>query len=375
MKTPLTNNKNRTNNFSFQNNYLPKFIFIFLTGFAFGKIPSKNPINTSSNTETPFPRLLDRYSIENLRSADIPLGYITITDILSEEIGFTSYKFSFEFSPNLEPEKLIKNISGQINVPVNAFNPESNKYPVVLMIRGYVNQETYQTGIGTKNAASFFADNGYITIAPDFLGYADSDSESTDIFESRFQTYITVLTLLKTLENSSLNHNLIKVSDKIDKNGILSDRLNNHSAISIWGHSNGGQIALTILEISKGYYPTALWAPVSKPFPYSILYYTDESDDGGKLIRRELSRFEQNYDVELYSLSNYLNNINAPVQIHQGTADDAIPYTWSDDLVNKFKDLGKNVEYFKYTGADHNLKPYWDTVVKRDLEFFQKAQK
>jgi alpha-beta hydrolase superfamily lysophospholipase len=351
------------------------FIFIFLIGFAMGNFPSKNLINTSSNIQIPAPRPLDRYAINHLENADIPLGYITISDMISSEDGFTSYKFSFEFSPNLEPEKLIKKTSGQINVPINISNSENNKYPVVVMIRGYVDQESYQTGIGSKNAATFFADNGFITIALDFLGYADSDSESSDIFESRFQTYTTVLTLLKTLENTSLDHNLIKISDEIDKSGILNDQLNNHSTISVWGHSNGGQIALTILEITKGSYPTVLWAPVSKPFPYSILYYTDESEDRGKLIRRELAKFEQNYDVELYSLTNYLNDINAPIQIHQGTVDDAVLFTWSDELVTKLKELGKNVTYFKYAGADHNLKPSWDTVVQRDLEFFQKQNK
>ena len=68
--------------------------------------------------------------------------------------------------------------------------------------------------------------------------------------------------------------------------------------IFFWGHSNGGQVALTILEITGKDYPTTLWAPVTKPFPYSILYYTDESEDKGKYIRRELSRFENLYNTD-----------------------------------------------------------------------------
>jgi dienelactone hydrolase len=351
------------------------FIIIFLIGFVLGKIPLNKFLNTQIKLQTPPPRPLDRYTIKNLENSDIPLGSLTVTDILSIEDGFTSYKFSFEFSPNLEPKKLIKKTSGQINIPINTPNSDNKKYPVVVMIRGYVDQVSYKTGTGTKNTANYFANNGFITIAPDFLGYADSDPEAADIFESRFQTYTTILTLLKTLESSSLNHNLIKVSDKIDNNSVLNDQINNHSTISVWGHSNGGQIALTILEITKGSYPTVLWAPVSKPFPYSILYYTDESEDGGKLIRRELSEFEQNYDVELYSLTNYLGDINATLQVHQGTGDNAVPFTWSDKLVAKLKDLGKDVTYFKYIGADHNLQPSWNTVVKRDLEFFQRTEK
>jgi len=35
-------------------------------------------------------------------------------------------------------------------------------------------------------------------------------------------------------------------------------------------------------------------------------------------------------------------------------------------------DLGKNINYYKYPGSDHNLTKDWDIVVKRDLEFFKR---
>jgi dipeptidyl aminopeptidase/acylaminoacyl peptidase len=183
------------------------------------------------------------------------------------------------------------------------------------------------------------------------LGYASSDPEAANIFESRFQTYVTAIALL----------NSVNQIDKFDKTNI-----------AIWGHSNGGQIALTTLEITDRNIPTVLWAPVSKPFPYSILYYTDESDDRGKLIRHELSKFEDDYDVEKYSLTNYLEKITAPLEIHQGTADDAVPKEWTDSLVKNLKNTDKEVGYFVYPGADHNLQPSWNTVVARNLEFFRK---
>ena len=48
----------------------------------------------------------------------------------------------------------------------------------------------------------YLSENGYITLAPDFLGYGGSDIESSNIFEARFQTYTTVLTLLKSIEEN-----------------------------------------------------------------------------------------------------------------------------------------------------------------------------
>lgn len=291
------------------------------------------------------PRPLDKYTIENLSAADIPTGNLQVDGVMSEEDTHTSYLFKFTFSPSLS-SKLEKTTTGQINIPKN----DNRSYPLILMLRGYVDQEIYQTGIGTRRGAEYFAKNGFITVAPDFLGYAGSDKEADDIMETRFQTYTTVLALLESLDQI----------DQWDKENLL-----------IWGHSNGGQIAIITLEITGREIPTTLWAPVSKPFPYSILYYTDESEDRGKLLRREIARFEETYDPDLYSLDLYLERINAPLQIHQGTADDAIPFDWTLDLVENLESLEKEVSFYTYAGADHNLQPTWDTVIARDLQFFR----
>ena len=290
------------------------------------------------------PRPLDKYTIENLSETDIASGGFQIDRVLDEEDDYTSYLFEFAFNPSLS-ENLEKTTTGQVNIPSG-----DNSYPLVLMLRGYVDQEIYQTGIGTRRAAEYFAQNDFITVAPDFLGYAGSDKESDDIMETRFQTYTTVLSLLESLDQI----------DQWDKENLF-----------IWGHSNGGQIALIALEITQEPIPTTLWAPVSKPFPYSILYYTDESEDRGKLLRREIARFEEVYDPDLYSLDLYLQRIQAPLQIHQGTADDAIPLDWTVELVEELDELEKDVNFYTYAGADHNLQPAWNTVITRDVEFFR----
>jgi dipeptidyl aminopeptidase/acylaminoacyl peptidase len=50
--------------------------------------------------------------------------------------------------------------------------------------------------------------------------------------------------------------------------------------------------------------------------------------------------------------------------------DEAVPKVWSDNLSKALKGKEKTVNYFVYPGADHNMKPNWDSVVMRDLEFF-----
>jgi uncharacterized protein len=238
-------------------------------------------------------------------------------------------------------------------------------FPLILMFRGYVDQTLYSTGTGTRPSAKYFAEHGFITIAPDFLGYGGSDTESGNIFESRFQTYTTAISLLKTIERFKDYSNLISGSNEITK------LLTNYPSMSIWAHSNGGQIVLTTLSVTGANYPTTLWAPASKPFPYVILYFTDDSDDGGKFIRKELGKFEELYDVDKYTYTNYIDNIHAPIQLHQGTADQAVPIAWTNELVGILRAKEKDVTYFTYPGADHNLRPNWDEVVEKDVEFFK----
>ncbi len=287
---------------------------------------------------------LEKYTFTNLNSYGDETGIIKIGDILKTDKKYVSYQFTNDFHPT-PLSKEIKTTSGLINIPTSG-----NKLPAIIMLRGYVDPKIYNSGVGTRRAGEFFASNGFITVAPDFLGYAGSSREAEDIFESRFQTYTTAISIISSLNSL----------DSWDKQNIF-----------IWAHSNGGQIALSLLEI-KGYqYPTVLWAPVSKPFPFSILYYTDEADDKGKFLRHELAKFESLYDVDLYSIHKYFAQIQAPIHLDQGTSDDAVPVEWSKSLINTLKGLNKNAEISIYSGADHNLNPSWNEVVTNDLKFFQ----
>lgn len=331
-------------------------ILLFISAFFLGFF-AKSVLfdqNQSVKQIVPAPlRPLDRYSIENLSKTNIEPVQIKIEDTISEKESFKSELFSINFDPTLQG-KTKKKVTGLINTPIST--EPGKKFPLIIMFRGYVDQTIYQTGVGTKRAGEYFAQNGFMTVAPDFLGYAGSSEESGNIFETRFQTYTTALTLLKS--TNSL--------ESWDGKNIF-----------IWAHSNGGQVALTLLEVTNQAIPTVLWAPVSKPFPYSVLYYTDESEDGGKFIRRELANFEDLYDTDLYSIHKYWNRIIAPFQIHQGSSDDAIPVEWSNALVKNLRDQEPEgeetkIEYYVYPGADHNLNPSWNTVVERSLNYYLK---
>lgn len=292
---------------------------------------------------------LDKYTIPKLREADFSPSDITIDRQL--DLGIQQPSRLFYFSDAYAPDK---KISGSITMP-----QKPGTYPAIIMLRGWADEEIYYTGYGTKNAASYFSANGFITIAPDFLGYGSSDPYADGFLEARFQTYSATLTLLESLEN---------VNEAFE-NADLNYSINTDN-IGIWGHSNGGQIALAVLEATNETYPTTLWAPVTEVFPQSILHFAADREDGGKLIKDIVADFNEMYDSDLYSPTSYYEWIQAPIQLHQGTADDSVPQEWSDTFHANMKNLNKNISYFVYDGADHNMRPVWDRVVRRDVAFF-----
>lgn len=291
---------------------------------------------------------LDKYTFEALAKTNFTPSEITFGEITSDQTDFKSVMFYFYVGD--------RKVTGVANIPKTP-----STYPVVVMFRGYIDREKYTAGDGTRRAGQVFGENGFITLAPDFLGYGQSDMPSENPIEERFQTYTTALTLLASV--AKLDEALSLVDSKVQADS---------GKIGIWGHSNGGQIALSVLAISGRNYPTVLWAPVTKPFPYSILYYTDEFTDRGKLLRKVLADFEKDYDVEVFSTVNFLDRITAPLELHQGTGDESVPQKWSDEFYKKLKDMGREVDYFVYSGDDHNFaRGNWSSVVSQNIAFYR----
>ncbi len=312
---------------------------------------------TSKNKNTGF---FAQYNFENLRKRDYKVSKITkigkalmvdeARKALVKRGDLAGKTFDFE-TQAIQFESNGKKISGMMNIPATL---KSNKLPAIIMLRGFAENNGYYIGSGSWRAADELARNGYITVSLDFLGFGLSDYESTDILEARFEKPINVIELIES----------VKAMDIVDS-----------EKIGIWSHSNGGQIAISVLEITGKNYPTVLWAPMTNPFPKSILEMVDDTSESSLKVKKKIEDFEKEYDSKLYSIDNFYSWINAPILIHQGTEDVWCKVEWQQDLQKKLKALGKDVKLDIRKGNDHNLKQSWNEVMKMDVEFFNEKFK
>ncbi len=395
--------------------------FVILLGFLFGSLlayiffgwrPQANllPISLESKpAEVEQP--LNQLAIQYLRQQSVTPAPLQLGQELERSPDWVAHQFTFQTDGRV--------MSGRITVPESVYTQNlTSGVPVIVMLRGYVPASNYINGAGTNPAARYFASQGFVTVAPDFLGYAQSDTEYADNWEGRFRKPLQIAELIKGIKQSGL-----PISP--DQNLTVTDQ-----QLGLWAHSNGGQIALTALEILGEPIPTTLWNPVTAPFPYSILFFGDEEEDEGLAQRRWINLFDRDYQASDFSFTQHLDLLaSLPIQIHQGLQDEAIHFAWNDEFVEKLEvenqrrqeavvklsqtptpslpatisgDLSTDpstqptavdfdetnlspisnlsldpidVTYFRYPGTDHNMRPSWETVVNRDWEFFRKYLK
>jgi hypothetical protein len=284
----------------------------------------KLSITREELTPTPTPLPLLKYAIPQLKTLQSqPQQALQVKKIITQDLESNLYTFPISY------QSQGKTISGALTLKLESANPVTSNpipestlptptaLPIIVMLRGYVPLEIYSPGVGTKNAATAFANQGYLTIAPDFLGFGESDKEPIDTWEARFLKPLNIMDLLATLQKFPTID--LSAFPELPVTTITLDP----QKIGIWAHSNGGQIAITTLEALAEPIPTTLWAPVLAPFPYSILYFSDEYEDEGKETRKYLSQFEENYDVFDFSLTQHLDRLQGPLQNHHGGRDES----------------------------------------------------
>jgi dienelactone hydrolase len=318
--------------------------------------PMAFPIPITPIVPTPLPHPMADYTIEGLRTRTYPGGTIRVRSVLTETEAFSQYYIEYP-SDDLT-------ITGVMQVP-----PGEGPFPVVILNHGYVPRSHYWPGADTWNAAEFLNRRGYLTIAPDFRSWGESD-----VGNSFFSTgqVIDVLNLISSLPS-------IPMADL--------------ERIGMWGHSMGGGITTKTITVDPRIKAAVLYAPVSADDAEVLARWgtgcrggqPDESIEGcagAEVLTGDidedlyLAYEDAASDPEiLYQISpiNYLDFAVAPVQIHVGTADTTTPPEWSAAIRQALQEADREVEYYTYPGQGHTFKGEdWRVFMERVADFFDR---
>jgi dienelactone hydrolase len=284
--------------------------------------PTIEPSPTAPPTPTPDPwTAYAAYTIEGLRARDYGAGQIEIVQVMEETPAFTRYLIAYP-SDDLR-------ITGMMNRPKG-----DGPFPVVILNHGYYPLDVYQTGNGTKLAADYLATRGFLTLSPDFRSHAGSD-DSPNLFRAGH-----VIDAL----------NLIPLAQR------LPDA--QPGKVGMWGHSNGGAITSKAIVVSAEIAAAVIYAPASSNIVEDYEFRVGRARMRGGAIDRVEWPVTPEEGPDLYERLSplpYLHYVQAPVQIHYGTADETVPLKWPDDLRAGLEAAGKEVTMHIYEGQPHSF--------------------
>ena len=149
--------------------------------------PSATLSPTPSPTLTATPDPYAAFTIEALSARDYGAGELEIIDTLERNDRFARYLIRY---PSDE-----LTIYGYMNVP-----NEGVKFPVAIVLHGYIPPSEYETVAYTQRYADALAEAGFFVIHPNFRNYPPSDS-GPDYFRTGFA--IDVLNLIEIMRTQS----------------------------------------------------------------------------------------------------------------------------------------------------------------------------
>jgi dienelactone hydrolase len=301
-------------------------------------LPTNSPPRAAEFSPTPDPYVL--LSVEALAKREYGGGKLEILQTVEANDHFSRYLITYP-SDDLS-------VAGFMNVP-----NEGSKFPVAIVLHGYVPPAEYETLAYTQRYADTLAEAGYIVIHPNLRGYPPSD-DGPDPF--RIGMAADVLNLIAIIRQQSQ-----------DPLGPL--RRADANDINLWGHSMGGGVALRVITVNNDEYlkTAVLYGAMSGD---EVLNYGRIQQWSGGLR----GDFELDAPPEMLnaiSPINHVGRIEAAISVHHSDADDVVPLAWSTDLCRRLEARAHPHECHIYSGAPHTFIGVWDELfIERTIRFF-----
>ncbi|QFP76005.1 S9 family peptidase [Deinococcus sp. AJ005] len=223
--------------------------------------------------------------------------------------------------------------------------PPKGGWPAIVFNHGYIPPDEYRTTERYVAYQDAFARAGYITLKSDYRGHGDSEGTALGGYNDPGYT-VDVLNAAASLK---------------------ADQRVNRARMGLWGHSMGGQLSLRAMLVDPDLKAASLWAGVMAS--YDILA-TDWNPPSGE-PKPMLDTLNRRY-LRALSPNAYLQELDGrPLQLHQGTADREVPYSFQKDFAADLRAARQRFTAYEYPGDNHNLSGNLRLALDRSVAFFK----
>jgi dipeptidyl aminopeptidase/acylaminoacyl peptidase len=293
-----------------------------------------------------------------MRQQSYPGSDIAIERTLDPGSNYDRYLASYQ-SEGLKIYALLTVPRGEV--------PEGG-WPVIVFNHGYIPPDQYRTTERYFAYVDGFARSGYIVFRPDYRGHGDSEGEPSGAYGTPDYT-IDVLNAVASVARYP---------------GADPDR------IGMWGHSMGGTITLRAMVVTDTIKAGVIWAGVVAPYPDLIERWrqrwadrptpTPDPEDDRRRWPEDLfetyGTFEENPTFwASIDPTFYLDDLSGPLQLHHGSGDDSVPFTFSESLYAQLQGTEQIAELYLYQGDNHNISNSLGVAMQRSVLFFDRYVK
>ena len=298
-------------------------------------------------------RIGSELTINALLGLEVQGSDIVIEETLQNGPNYSQYIASYMSEGN--------KIYGLLTIPFGS--PPEGGFKAIVFNHGFIPPTTYQTTERYVAYVANLASSGFVVFKIDLRGHGNSEGEPQGSYFSPGYT-IDAISALKSLQTM----------DIIDPEGI-----------GMWGHSMAGNLVLRAMLIEPEVKAGVIWA--GAVYSYDDLTRYAISDPSftpsvreqfptrrmGQVLRET---YGQPNTAEPYwkavSLTENIDLLENPLQIHHAIDDDVVSINYSYDLSAVLLENAKFHEFYQYEGGGHNINsPYFEDAMRRTVQFFQ----
>jgi len=339
-----------------------KNLWIWISGLVLSIFGYTSFQNLSINPEISVPSYQSPISISYLRSINIESSNLNIEQKLADGTNYERFIVSYQ-SEGYKVYALLTFPKGE--------KPEGG-FQAIVFNHGYIPPKQYSTQSNYVSYVDYLARNGFVVLKIDFRGHGQSEGIASGSYFSSSYTK-DAIAALKSLQ-------------KFDKV--------NPEKIGFWGHSMSGNLVLRSMLVTNQVKAGVIWAGAvysyedfgkyriqdnsfspSQTRPSAVLI-SDPNRDTNQYISKLRENykeidFKSDYWKEI-SLTENINYLEMPLQIHHSINDSVVNIGYSRDLVDVLKQSNKTYEYYEYQYGNHNIEGVsFNTAMDRTVTFFK----